>query len=786
MTDDPHAPYAGHEGRVGRVHATSEPWWPPRPTPREGAPNIVVMMCDDLGYADLGCYGSEIPTPQVDRLAAGGVRYTDYHSYPMCSPTRAALLTGLEPHRAGVGHVVHSDPGFPGYAMELTHLAPTLAELLRGAGYQTLMVGKWHLTKDGEQNDAGDRSSWPCQRGFDRYYGVLDAFTNLHHPHRLVEDNHAVRTDRYPEGYYVTDDLTDRAISMVREAKASNPTTPFFLYFSHIAVHAPLQAKADDIARHHGRYDDGWDAVRSRRFERQGRLGVLADGAELSPRNTEEGDDVPAWDSLDESRRRLYARYMEVYAAMVDNVDQNLGRLRTALEEMGEWDNTLFLFTSDNGGSREGEAQGTTAYFRTLHWERLGLPQPFEEDLDRIDRVGGPTTLSHYPRGWAMASNTPFRLYKINAHRGGHSVPLVVSWPAGGVGNDGDGDGGGVGSGSTGGALRHQYLHVVDLLPTLLEAAGVERPERWNGAPALPLRGTSALATLFDSEAPGHVGEVMVECEGHRGYRRDSWEAVARHPGRTPFSEDRWELFDMARDPSQVHDLADAHPELLEELCQAWERAAWEDQVFPLDEGTGLRFLVRPPWTEVYERPVTLFPGDTTLERWRAQRLIMWRDCDITATVELSPGDRGVLVAHGDQGGGYVLYLDDTGELVAAHNGYGLEREVRGPVVPPGPHELTLAIGAPGGELWDLSLAVDGATVASETGFRALMAMAPFEGIDVGIDRRSPVSWPLYERHGVFPFTGRLRHVRYQPGQPAPDAPTQFLDMLREWGRSFE
>jgi arylsulfatase len=773
MTDDPLAPYAGHEGAVGRVHASSQPWWPPRATPRQGAPNIVVMMCDDLGYADLGCYGSEIPTPQVDRLAAEGVRCTDYHSYPMCSPTRAALLTGLEPHRAGVGHVVHSDPGFPGYAMELTRLAPTLPELLRGAGYQTLMVGKWHLTKDGEQNDAGDRSSWPCQRGFDRFYGVLDAFTNLHHPHRLVEDNHAVRTDEYPEGYYVTDDLTERAISMVREAKASDPTKPFFLYFSHVAVHAPLQAKADDIARHRGRYDDGWDAVRQRRFARQHDLGLHPEGTELSPRNHEVGDEVPSWDSLSEAERRLYARYMEVYAAMVDNVDQNLGRLRTALEDMGEWDDTLFLFTSDNGGSREGEARGTTAYFRTLHWERLGLEQPFEEDLERLDRVGGPTTLPHYPRGWAMASNTPFRLYKINAHRGGTSVPLVVSWPAGGLGGEG-------------GGLRNQYLHVVDLLPTLLDAAGIERPERWDGAPALPLRGASVLDALLDPGASGHTGEVMVECEGHRGYRRDRWEAVARHAARTPFSEDRWELFDMARDPSQVHDLAEAHPELLEELCQAWEQAAWEDQVFPLDEGTGLRFLVRPPWTEVYERPVDLFPGDSTLERWRAQRLIMWRDCDITATVELSAGDRGVLVAHGDQGGGYSLYLDDTGELVAAHNGYGLEREVRGPVVAPGAHELTLAIRAPGGEMWDLSLRVDGEEVATGSGFRSLMAMAPFEGIDVGIDRRSPVSWSVYERHGSFPFRGALHRVRYEPGPPAPDAPTQFIDMLREWGRSFE
>ncbi|MFN7148672.1 MAG: arylsulfatase, partial [Microthrixaceae bacterium] len=687
------------------------------------------------------------------------------------SPTRAALLTGLEPHRAGIGHVAHSDPGFPGYAMELTALAPTMAELLRGAGYQTLMVGKWHLTKDSAQNDAGDRSSWPLQRGFDRYYGFLDGFTNLHQPHRIIEDNHAVDVDEYPEGYFLTDDLTDRAIRMIRESKASDPSKPFLLYHSHGAVHAPLHAKAEDIARHDGRYDEGWDVIRERRHRRQLELGVIPEGTELAPRNAEPGDEVPAWDELDADRQRLFAKYMSVYAAMVDNIDQNVGRLRAALEEMGEWDNTLFVFTSDNGGSREGEAEGTSAYFRTLHFERVGVQQPVEEDLARIDQLGGPTTMPHYPRGWAMVSNTPFRLYKINAHRGGHSVPMVTSWPAGGV---------------PGGELRRQFVHVSDLLPTVLSITGVERPEEWRGQPVLPLAGEDVGATLFDAEAPGRTMDVVVENEGHRGYRRGAWEAVTRHEPRTSFSEEAWELFDMATDPSQVHDLSAMHPELLEELRAAWDEAAWENQIFPLDEGTGYRFLLRPPWTERYDRPVVLRPGTPSLDRWRSQRLILWRDVTITASVTLAQGDHGVLVAHGDQGGGYSLYVDDTGELVAAHNGYGLEREVRGPVVAPGDHELELRITCPGNNVWDLALAVDGEEVAADTGFRLLMAMAPFQGIDVGLDRRSPVCWSVHERHGTFPFTGGLHHVAYQPGAPAPDSPENFLEMLRDWGRSFE
>ncbi len=772
MTGDPRDPYAGHEGSVGRVFATSESWWPERRRPAAGAPNIVVVMCDDVGYSDVGCYGSEIPTPNIDRIAAEGLRYRDYHATPMCSPTRASLLTGLEPHRAGVGHVTHSDPGFPGYAMELTPLAPTLPELLRDAGYQTLMVGKWHLTKDSQVNDAGDRSSWPLQRGFDRYYGFLDAFTNFHHPHRLIEDNHAVPVDRYPEGYFVTDDLTDRAISMVRESVASDPDKPFLLYFAQAAVHAPLQAKAADIERHADRYHEGWDHFRRARYERQVELGVVPPDAELAPRNHEPGDEVAAWDDLDDDRRRLFARYMAVYAALIDNLDQNVGRLRSALEELGVWDDTLFIFTSDNGGSREGEVDGTSAYFRSLHHSRTGAEEPFEEDLARFDRIGGPTTLPHYPRGWAMVSNTPFRLYKINAHRGGHSVPFVVSWPNGGLG--------------PGGEVREQFVHVSDLLPTFLELAGVERPATWRGQPVLPLYGESVAATLRDPSAPGRLADLVVENEGHRGYRRGRWEALTRHVPRTAFSDDHWELYDAVADPTQLHDLAEAQPQLLGELIAAWEEAAWTNQIFPLDEGTGYRYLLRPSWTEVYDRPVVLGPGTPTLDRWRSQRLILWRDVDLEAHVVLAPGDAGVLVAHGDQGGGYSLYVDTTGELVAAHNGYGLEREVRGPVVEPGEHTLGLHIRCPDREHWDLSVSVDGEEVAGDTGFRLLMAMAPFEGIDVGIDRRSPVSWSVYERHGPFPFSGDLRSVAVTPGAPAPDSPVDFVDFLREWGRRFE
>jgi arylsulfatase A-like enzyme len=765
--DGPPPPYAGHQGRVGRTFAGSEGWWPERPTAPEGAPNVVVVLVDDLGYADTGPYGGEIPTPNLDRLAERGIRFTDFHSAPMCSPTRAALLTGLNPHDAGVGTVPHADPGFPGYAMELSEHAVTLPEVLRDHGYATLAVGKWHLTLDALHHAAADKRSWPCQRGFDRYYGVLDAFTNLHHPHRIVEDNHQVEVDRYPDGYFFTDDLTDQAISMVREVKAADPATPFLLYFAHAAVHAPLHAKPEDLERHRGAYDAGWDAVRQARYERQLANGAVPEGVELAPRNAEPGDDVPAWDDLSPDEQRLFARHMEVYAGAVDNLDQNLGRLLDALEELGELDDTIVIFTSDNGASREGEATGTSAYY--VH---LLQGDDVEADLARIDELGGPTTTPHYPRGWAMAGSTPFRLYKLNTHAGGHSVPFVVSWPRG--------------LADQAGTTRRQYAHVTDLLPTLLELIGVERPAERHGKALKPLVGSSLVPVLHDPDAPSEHREQHYETFGHRGLYRDGWEVVTRHRPLTPFSDDEWELYDLTSDPTELRDLRAEHPGKLAELAAAWERAAWQHQVFPLDEGSNVKYLVRPPWVERYGRPVTIVPGTPTLERWRSVQLIWFRAVRVSASIDLRPGDAGYLFAHGDQGGGYGLYVLDDRATFVHNDGRGRLRTCTSEPLAPGTAELAVDLAAPGGNVWDATVSADGVPVASLAGVPMLFGMAPFEGIDVGIDRRSPVSWDIYQRFGPFPYTGVLRGVRYEPGDPAPDSPQSLLPVLREMGARFE
>lgn len=756
---------AGFAGRVGRTFAGSEPHWPQRPR-REGAPNVVIVLADDLGFADLGCYGSEIDTPNLDALAARGLRYTDFHATPMCSPTRAALLTGRNPHSVGMGFVAHADPGFPGYAMELSDDCVTAAEVLRDAGWATLMVGKWHLAKDSDCSDAGPRHSWPCQRGFERFYGFLDGFTNLHHPHRLVRDNSAVEVDQYPPGYYFTDDITDEAIAMVKGVKASDPGKPFFLYLAHGAVHAPLHAKPADIAKYEGRYAAGWDVLRQERFARMLQLGILPPDTVLPPRNHEDGDEVVAWDDLPADRQRLFARYMAVYAAMVDNLDQQFGRLCRALEELGELDNTLLLFTSDNGASREGEADGTTAYYSHL----LGATD-VEADLARLEQIGGPTTTPHYPRGWAMASGTPFRLYKINTHAGGHSVPMLMAGP--GIEVDR-------------GGLRRQWTHVTDVLPTLLDLLGLALPEQRQGTPVAALSGTSFAPSLRDADSPPTHHEQLHEMQGHRGFYRDGWEVVTRHRPLTPFDDSEWELYDLRADRTETRDLAAEQPERLTELAAAWEAAARAQQVYPLDEGTGLKFLRRPARTQVFDRPVVLLPGTPQLERWRSQRLVWCRSFTVEVALSHAAGDRGVLVAHGDQGGGYALLVEDAAFRLVFNDGRGRMRELDSGPVPLGDALLTAAFDAVGGGTWTARLSVQGEQRAELAGLPLLFPMAPFEGISVGTDRKSPVDWGRHQQHGGFPYTGVLRTVTYSPGAPAPDSPVLLLELLRELGARFE
>ncbi len=763
--------YAGFQGRVGTTFAHSEPWWPPRPEAPEGAPNVIVMLVDDLGFSDFGCFGSEIPTPHIDATAAAGIRFANFHSTPMCSPTRAALMTGRNAHAAGVGFVAHINPGFPGYASELPANQPSMAEVLRENGYATLMVGKWHLSKEEDMSEAGDRHSWPLQRGFDQYYGFLEALTNFHHPHRLYEGNSVVQTQSFPEDYYLTDDLTDRAARMITESKTADPRKPFFLYYSHGAVHAPLHAKAEDIARHRGRYDEGWDKLRAERFQRQKELGLVPAGTVLPPRNSEPGEDVKPWDSLTAEEKALYPRYMEVYAAMVESVDRSVGRLRAVLTELGELDNTIFLITSDNGASREGKATGTTAYFRDGGSETRDVDgSVVREALARIDEIGGPTTWPHYPRGWAMACNTPFRLYKVSTVAGGHQVPMVVSWPARLPAQDQP--------------VRWQYSHVTDVLPTLVEWIGLEPISERHGQAAEPLHGVSLEPVIENPDAPTEHTRQHYECMGNRAMYDDGWEALTVHTALTPFSADQWQLYHTADDPTQTRDLAEQHPDRLAELVAKWEEDAWNNQVFPLDEGSRLKYYYRPPSDERFTEKLRIPRGTPTLERWRSSKLISGRSFRIVPEWNYRRGDEGVLVAHGGQESGYVLYVED-GDLVFTHNNCGDMQRLSADL---GENcsDVVVDVSAPGGGIWDVALVVDGVPQGKVSGLRQFAGFLPFNGIDVGRDLRSPVDWALARRRGTFPFSGELRAVRYEPGELAPDAASRKLAEARQIGLALE
>ncbi len=772
MTQGPTPPF---EGEIATTFAHSTPWWPTANRAPAGSPNIVFVLADDMGWSDPGCFGGEIDTPNIDRLADSGLRYTNFHVNPVCSPSRASLLTGVNAHAAGVGFVLN-DPGFPGYSMELSAEVMTIAEVLRDRHYTTLMVGKWHLVKETDHSAIGPRHGWPLQRGFDRWYGSMSNVLSSFQPDEIYVDNHVRHVDRFPDDYFYADDLTDHAIEMIRETKSADPTQPFFLYFSHSAPHAPLQAPAADMAKYRGRYEAGWDAVREERFERQKALGLFDADTELPPRNSEAGSDVGAWAELDERRQEIYQRYMECYAGMVDNLDQNLGRLLESLEEMGEIDSTIIVFASDNGASKEGGDQGTTSYLDLLTEIMRGQPDEaseaarFEKDWARRHLIGGPQALSHYPTGWAMASSTPFRLYKGTTFAGGVRSPLIISWPAL--------------LADKAGQLRRQYAHGTDLMPTLLELVGIERPDQRHGINLLPMNGVSFAASLADPEAPVEHESQYYQIMGHRGFYSDGFDLLTYHEPRTPFGDHEWQLFDLHGDPTQMRDLAPDQPERVKEMAEGWGRAAWANNVYPLDEGLGFIFLQRSPREDEIAQPLTVYREAGSLDGAFARLLTRLRSFEATLDMAHADGDEGVLLSHGDQGGGYILYVEN-GELRFEHNGYGQMTRVDAGPMPDGTESVRLAVTATEGWRWTVTVEVDGNVAAQRDDLVALAVIAPAHGIDIGIDRASPVSWDLYQRQGPFPYTGTLRSATFTPGPIAPDAPFLHLEVLRQIGQAL-
>lgn len=680
-----------------------------RATPpfRAGAPNVVVVVLDDTGFAQLGCYGSDIDTPSIDGLASTGVRLTNFHTTAVCSPTRACLLTGRNHHRVGVGMLPDLPMAFPGYTARIPPEAGTLAEILRAEGYATFAVGKWHLTPRDERSPSGPFGSWPLGKGFEHYYGFLGGDAN-HWAPELVRDNTYVDPPRTPdEGYHLSEDLADETITRVRELRRNQPERPFLVWLGMGATHAPQHVTPEWSDRYAGRFDEGWDAWRRATLARQIELGVVAPGTELPAPSAH----VPDWEGLDADHRRLYARMMEVYAGFLTHADAQLGRILEALEELGERDNTIVVVVSDNGASGEAGPHGSVSEFRFAQ----GRDEDVELNLRLIDELGGRRTYNHYPWGWAEAGNTPVRRFKRYTFEGGVRDPFVISWPAGLT---------------VAGEVRHQYCHAIDVLPTLLDLLEISPPERLRGVEQMSLDGVTLRAMLESASAPDPRTSQYYECWGSRALYEDGWKVVTNHvnqlthserdliAGSDDFHEDHWHLFDTRVDMAENHDVGDQHPEIRDRLIARWHEEAERNGVLPLSDGVLDRlphlFL---PWPTGAAR-VELRPGERVFED---NTPTLSNGFTITAHLgaPLSSGAVGVLAEQGDHNGGWVWYLADG--------------ELRFAVSFVSEHLTELAVRAPVGAI---SVEVLGHPEGGEMGIVVLA-----DGVPLGTERL-PHEWP--------------------------------------------
>lgn len=729
---------------LGRTREDSVPFWPQPVTAPSGAPNIVVILMDDMGYSDPGCFGSEIDTPHIDALAARGLRFSHYTTHPICSAARAALLTGSNGHAVGCGWVSENNPGYPGYVGEIDLDAPTLAETLRDRGYETIMTGKWHNTPLPDTVPSGPKHSWPTQRGFETFYGFMGGETHFFFPTALMLNNRLLPLDEYPRDYYATDDWMDKGIQYLRELRASSPTKPFFLYVANNAVHAPLQAKPGDMAKYRGHYVAGWNALRQARLERQKVLGLVPQDARLAPADPA----VPEWDSISPEDRPFLERHMEAYAGMLDCVDQNVGKLVDHLRAIGELDNTIIVFTSDNGGT---DAGGPIGAFNNNR-RHSGLPAlGIAAERKRIHELGGPSSVALYPTGWGQACNTPFSSYKTYTGGGGRRVSFIMSWPA---------------RIQDHGAVRSQFCHVTDLMPTLLDLAGLAPLEAMRGKPARPMDGRTFAPLLFDVQAAPSRHSQYYECWANRAYFEDGWVACSIQKRGTAIDMNQWTLHELASDFSEGVDCSREHPQRLAAMIDAFDNAAWANKVYPLDNRSRGQMHDVPPHREkLADVPRTYRRGMQTVHRADILPLISNRSYRIHTFFHSTVADLGVLWAIGDPIGGMVMYLED-GRLWLHYNGFGEEATLPGIAIKEGGHQAVFEYEARGDRTGRGRVLLDGAE-CEWTDLSPTMSYGIFEGLDVGIDRRGPVSMAVYERYGAFEYTGAISHVTIEPGERA-------------------
>ncbi|WP_166831473.1 arylsulfatase [Thalassoroseus pseudoceratinae] len=690
----------------------------------EDRPNIIVILSDDMGYSDLGCYGGEIETPTLDGLAREGLRFTQFYNTGRCCPTRASLLTGLYPHQAGVGHMMN-DRGTDGYRGNLNNRCRTMAEVLKPSGYATYGVGKWHVTL--HTDPEGPKHNWPLQRGFDRFYGTITGAGSFFDPGTLTRDNTMVSPfadpEYQPEQYYYTDAISDHAARFITEHSSTDgKRSPFFMYVAYTAAHWPMHALPEDIAKYRGKFDQGYEAYRQGRLERLRKLGLIDAAWEMSPT-------VGNWEQVQHSEWEQ--RCMEVYAAMIDRMDQGIGQIVNTLKQQGQFENTLIFFMQDNGGCQEGVG-------RRGDWKRPVAPSlpKIAQDAIRLDvipkqnRAGVPTlqgphimpgpedTYIAYGIDWANVSNTPFREYKHFVHEGGISTPLIVHWPNGI---------------SRRGELEHQPGHLIDIMATCVDVANADYPDKHNGQDIKPLEGVS-LRPTFEGGKISRSGPIFWEHEGNRAIRDGKWKLVAKK------SRD-WELYDLEKDRTELHDLSDDHPELVKQLADQWETYAKRANVLPLSGRDD-----KPKFNKKKKR--YQLKADANLPRSKSPFV---ENRPFTVTVKISElGSDGVLVAQGGSSAGYAVYVQDGRLHFAVRRSGKLDDLVSTEVLPPDAKTITVSLADDG---------VVNATVNRKPFMKGksagVLTQMPLDGLQVGKDLTGAVG--NYET--PFEYSGTIERV---------------------------
>jgi arylsulfatase A-like enzyme len=770
------------------IRASVADWTPFEPPKAPGgAPNVVYIVLDDVGFSAMSCYGGPIETPNIDRIAQAGLRFTQWHTTALCSPTRSCLLTGRNHTRNSMACITEAAVGFPNASGTIPPENGMLSEILGERGWNTYMVGKWHLCPTVEMNLAAPRRNWPTGRGFERFYGFLGAETNQWYPD-LVYDNHPVDQPKSPEeGYHLTGDITDKALEFIKDAASVAPDKPFFLYYAPGACHAPHHAPKEWIDRFRGRFDAGYEAMREDTLVRQKELGVVSLDAEVPPinplgtpdtRSGPDGEPFPAvdytkpWDTLSDDEKRLFARMAEVYGGFLAHADHHIGRLLDHLDESGRLENTIVIVVSDNGASGEGGPDGSVNEMKFAN----SIPDDLQANLAMIDELGSPNTYNHYPTGWAMAFNTPFKMWKRYEFNGGTADPCIIAWPAG-IGHAGE--------------IRRQYHHAIDLAPTILDCLDVEAPATIKGHTQSRFDGVSMRYCFDDPSAPSERHTQFYSMLGSRAIWHEGWKAVTNHlalSGWGHFNQDVWELYHTDIDPSEVHDLAAEHPDKLQELIHLWYSEAGANGAFPLDDRTAVEILTNPrPLLSAPRDRYLYFPDVAPVPEHQAVN-IRNRSYTISASVNLPAGGaEGVLFAHGSHFGGHALYLKDN-RLHYVYNFVGIvEQKVDATEELPTGDNLILSASfekhgeeSPGTAIGTLSLyyadrKVGEARIKTAPGAFQLAG----EGLCIGRDSEDPVTADYPGEH-PYRFTGgTIRRVAVDvSGEPYIDLEREAVAML--------